>query len=141
MSRHDLRAALEDMKFRCENPNKIPLKLKNGIYQETKPGTPEKVEWYPFIISYQVIPIEKEGVFQRNVAIHSPETPLSEMSEDDLGPVIIAVFDKLLDDQSEPGMIDQSPNVLLIYQKFMPLFLKENNSLVLPVGGMDGRPN
>ena len=130
----ELKDALDTLRHRVENPNQFPgVQLIGGVYRSKKPSEMMVLTYPPWAIGYRVIPKGNNGTFVRQINIKVQNAKLSEVPHDEAEPIMLAIFDSLLDNQAGEvvfcaNLPDGRPlpdDLMIIEQEFMPMFLME----------------
>lgn len=127
--------ALTELRQHTENINSQPsLIFKNGVYRGRDKDEVQTVVLPGWEFGYRVKDLGN-GVMQRRVFIKCRDEKLSDIPDAQLNPILIAVFETCIDiAEGFPDMEYVADDCILMTQNFMPVFLVENNSLVVPGG-------
>lgn len=133
----DFKEALEELRHRVENPNKIPsIHLVGNVYKQRDIREVQMLKFPPWEIGYQVIALpDTVGWFVRNIYFKIPGERIDELKDHDVDWILIHAK-VLMDEGQGPPIVEKiAPDCMKISQHFMPLLLRElKPNLVVPGG-------
>lgn len=101
-----LRGALEELRETVENINRLPdiTMQDGGVYKPIDPDKIYTLGMDGMAYGYKVKDLGA-GFFARYIFVRCQGQPIAEMADDELQPILEAVFSAMLDPQHGPGQI------------------------------------
>ena len=133
----DFKGALEELRFKVENPNKMPhIFLAGDVYRQRDIRQIQTLTYGNWEIGYQVLEMpDMVGTYIRNIFFKVRNGLLDDLTDRDIDQVLIHAEVLMDQGQTVPEIEQISPDCMKVSQIFMPMFLKEMNpNLKIPGG-------
>lgn len=133
----DFKGALEELRSRVENPNKIPhIFLAGDVYKQRDIRQIQTVHYDNWEIGYQVLEMpDMVGTYVRNIYFKVKNGVLDDLNDRDIDEILIHTKVLIDEGQSNPMIEEIAPDCMKISQIFMPMFLEEKSPNILVPGG------
>lgn len=130
----NLMAGLEELRERVESVNRVmpAIALRGGTYRA--PSSIQTLTWCGWVFGYKIE--DHSGIFMRKtIYIKADGYKIDEIPEEQREPIMLAVYEVLLEQGSDMPKIEQiAPDALMIEQDFIPCLLTELNPNIVTPG-------